>query len=257
MAAPTINTDYPARWHSPRAGAIPLAIIAHGTVGVDSRRYLQRGGDRPDGSDRKVSIHVLISKNGTIYRMVSDDRAAHHAGGAVRPDGTISSRMSLLGTVYRGHQINTHSLGFELENLQNGKDPYPDAQLLAMGWQINQWRAQFGRIPVIRHATLDPGRRSDTVGLSVAQIELWAVRAAEAAAQPQHFRVKAKSGANVRTGRSTSTKVLAVLGPGEPWAGYVTPGERITVAGFGASSEWVCDAAGRCVWRGLLDEVPE
>lgn len=254
MAAPTINTDYPARWHSPRAGAIPLAIIAHGTVGVDSRRYLARGGDRPDGSDRKVSIHVLISKNGTIYRMVSDDRAAHHAGGAVRPDGTISSRMSLLGTVYRGHQINTHSLGFELENLQNGKDPYPDAQLLAMGWQINQWRAQFGRIPVIRHATLDPGRRSDTVGLSVAQIELWAVRAAEAAAR-KHYTVKATAGAVIRSGRSTKTKNIGLLGPGARWSGFETSGEKVTIKGFGSTDLWVQDTDGRCVWRGLLDEV--
>jgi hypothetical protein len=49
--------------------------------------------------------------------------------------------------------------------------------------------------------------------------------------------------------------VLTVLGPGAPWVGYVTPGERVSVAGFGASNEWICDALGRCVWRGLLDEV--
>lgn len=254
MAAPTINTDYPARWHSPRGGARPLAIIAHGTVGVDSRRYLQRGGDRADGSDRQVSIHVLIQKDGTIYRMVRDEDAAHHAGGIRRPDGTLSSRMSINGTVYRGHAVNTHSLGFELENLQNLKDPYPDAQLLALGWQINQWRQRWGPIPVIRHATIDPGRRTDTVGLSVAQIELWAVRAAEAAAR-KHYTVKATAGANVRSGRSTSARVIQVLGPGTAWTGFETRGQKITIAGFGSTDLWVCDTDGRCVWRGLLDEV--
>ena len=255
MAAPPINFDfYPANWHSPRDGATPLVIVAHGTVGTDSRKYLQRGGERADGSDRKVSIHTLFSKSGTIYRQVDDEHAAHHAGGELLRTGVISSKLTIDGAVYRGHAINRVSLGFELENLQNGLDPYPDAQLLAMGWQIGVWRQIHGPLPVTRHATIDPGRRSDPVGLTVAAIELWVARAA-ADAQPKHFRVKAKSGANVRLGRSVGTRVLTVLGPGDAWAGYVTPGERVSVPGFGASNEWICDAAGRCVWRGLLDEV--
>ncbi len=250
MPAPTINLDYyPAAWQSPRDGATPLAIVVHGTGGTDSRRYLQTGGDR------KVSIHILIDKAGTIYRMVDDERVANHAGGVLLANGTFSSRLTIGATTYRGAQVNRRTLGIELENLQTGTDPYPDVQLLAMGWQINAWRQRYGALPVTRHATIDPGRRSDPVGLTVATIELWATRAA-AAAQPRHYRVKAGAGANVRAGRSTSTKVLTVLGPGDPWAGYVTPGERVSVPGFGASNEWICDAIGRCVWRGLLDEEP-
>lgn len=255
MPAPTINLDYsPANWQSPRDGAVPLAIVMHGTGGTDSRRYLQRGGALPDGSDRKVSIHILIDKAGTIYRMVDDECVANHAGGVLLANGMLSSRLTIGGMTYRGAQVNRRTLGIELENLQTGADPYPDAQLLAMGWQINAWRGRYGALPVTRHATIDPGRRSDPVGLTVATIELWATRAA-AAAQPRRYRVKAGAGANVRAGRSTSTKVLMVLGPGDPWAGYVTPGERVVVAGFGASNEWICDALGRCVWRGLLEEV--
>ena len=249
---PPINHDYPARWHSSRDGADIVALIAHGTGGTDSRRYLQRGGDLPDGSDRKVSIHSLVQKDGTIYRMVPDERAANHAGGVLK-NGVYSSVLTIGGRTFRGAQVNRRTLGIELENLQTGLDPYPDAQLLAMGWQINAWRGRYGPLPVTRHATIDPGRRSDPVGLTVATIELWATRAA-AAAQPRRYRVKAGAGANVRAGRSTSTKVLMVLGPGDPWAGYVTPGERVSVAGFGASNEWICDALGRCVWRGLLEE---
>lgn len=257
MPAPTINRDfYPATWQSPRDGAVPLAIVVHGTGGTDSRRYLQRGGALPDGSDRKVSIHILIDKAGTIYRMVDDERVANHAGGVLLANGMLSSRLTIGGATYRGAQVNRRTLGIELENLQTGLDPYPDAQLLAMGWQIGVWRQIHGPLPVTRHATIDPGRRSDPVGLTVATIELWVTRAA-AAAQPKHFRVKAKSGANVRQGRSMGTRVLTVLGPGAPWVGYVTPGERVSVAGFGASNEWICDALGRCVWRGLLDEVDQ
>jgi len=254
MFAPTINLDYyPANWHSPRDGATPQAIVAHGTAGTDSRRYLQRGGERPDGSDRKVSIHALIQKDGTIYRMVDDERVANHAGGVVLSNGMLSSRLTIGDRTYRGAQVNRYTLGFELENLQNGLDPYPDVQLLAMGWQINAWRQRYGPLPVTRHATIDPGRRSDPAGLTVAAIELWAKRAA-AEVTSKSYRVKAKSGANVRAGRSTSAKVLTVLGPGDVWAGYVTPGARISVPGFGTSNEWICDATGRCVWRGLLDE---
>jgi len=178
---------YPARWHSPRDGATPIAIIAHGTAGRDSRAYLQRGGASPNGADRKVSIHVLIQKDGTIYRMVDDERAAHHAGGVLLPDGTLSSTLTIAGTTYRGHQINVRTLGFELENMQNGTDPYTDAQLLSMGWQIAAWRQRWGMLPVIRHATIDPGRRSDTRGLTVDQIEAWVQRAATNT--PYRFRV--------------------------------------------------------------------
>lgn len=154
-------------WSTPRRGNPIVAIVAHGTVGTDSRAYLSRGGDLPDGSDRKVSIHVLIQKSGTIYRYVPDNLGANHAGFGVMPKP------------HQGINPNLVTLGFELENLQNGRDPYTDEQLLAMGWQINQWRQLYGPLPILRHADIDPTRRSDTVGLSVSDMERWAVKAAE------------------------------------------------------------------------------
>lgn len=253
MPVPPINYDYPARWHSGRDGAPILAIVAHGTVGTDSRKYLQRGGALLDGSDRKVSIHVLIQKDGTIYRMVADERTANHAGGVLK-NGVYSSVLTVGGQTYRGHQVNRHTLGFELENRQDGTDPYPDAQLLAMGWQIARWRSRFGPLPLYRHAQLDPGRRRDPAGLTVDAMELW-VRRAQAEAQARTYVVKASAGARVRRGRTANATVLRVLAPGEAWAGYETPGQRIALDGFGTSGVWVCNAAGECVWRPLLDEV--
>ncbi len=253
MPAPAINYDYPARWHSPRDGAPVLAIIAHGTGGTDSRRYLARGGDLIDGSDRKVSIHVLIQKDGTIYRMVADERTANHAGG-VLVDGRYSSVLTVAGQTYRGAQVNRHTLGFELENRQNGVDPYTDAQLWAMGWQIARWRQRYGVLPLFRHAQLDRGRRSDPQGLTVDAMELWARRAA-ADAPRRDYRVSAPAGARVRRGRAANATILRTLPQGEAWAGYETPGQRLTLDGFGTSSIWVCDEAGACVWRPLLTEV--
>jgi hypothetical protein len=162
----------PYNWFTNRGNQKIVAIIGHGTVGTDSRAYLSRGGELKDGSDRKVSIHVLIQKDGRIYRYVPDSKGANHAG-----FGTMPAPWSKVNP-------NRCTLGFELENLQNGFDPYPEPQLLAMGWQINEWRRIHGHIPIYRHAEIDPDRRSDTVGLSVARIEEWCSAAARHFAPP-------------------------------------------------------------------------
>lgn len=170
---PAINTDYyPANWYGERGGHPIVAIIAHATVGTDSRKYLQRGGRNPDGSDRKVSIHVLIDKQGVIYRMVDDRYAANHAGyGVLKLNGKQYSQ--------NGINLNLVTLGFELENLDNAKDPYPDVQLLSMGWQISLWRRLYGPLPIYRHTEVDPPpRKFDTRALTTAQINKWAERAA-------------------------------------------------------------------------------
>lgn len=173
--APPIK-KLPYNWSTSRGTQAIVAIVAHGTVGVDSRAYLSRGGDLPSGSDRQVSIHVLIQKDGTIYRYVPDSRGANHAG-----FGTMPAPWAKINP-------NRCTLGFELENLQNNKDPYTDAQLLAMGWQINSWRDAFGPLPVLRHAQIDAARRKDTVGLSVNEIESWCMQA-RAHFVPTHYRV--------------------------------------------------------------------
>lgn len=165
--APRIDTTYTANWHTSRDGLAIAAIVAHGTGGYDNdagRRYLQRGGELPDGSDRKVSIHCYISKNGTIYRMVPDAYGANHAGAA-------SAVLKTGGKIYRAGKINQVTLGFELANIQDGIDPYPEPQLNAMGWQVAEWRRLYGPLPLYRHAEIDPTRRSDPVRLSVAAME--------------------------------------------------------------------------------------
>ena len=253
MPTPPINYDYPARWQSSRDGAPIVAIIAHGTGGTDSRKYLQRGGDLPDGSDKKVSIHVLIQKDGTIYRQVDDARTANHAGG-VLVGGVFSSVLTVAGQTYRGQQVNRHTLGFELENLQNGKDPYTDAQLWSMGWQIARWRARYGQLPLFRHATVDPTRRRDPYNLTVATMELWARRAA-AEAERKTYRVTSPVGANIRNGRSTAAGIVGLLKPGDTWSGYPTPGGSVTIARYGTSKIWIVDETGRGVWSLLLEEV--
>lgn len=172
VAQPAVSTEYyPANWSSDRGSNAIVAIVAHSTVGRDSRAYLQRGGNKADGSDLKVSIHTLIRRDGTIYRYLNDDRAAHHAGFGMMPPGFPRINPNLC------------TLGFELENRSDKKkgiyEAYPDAQMLAMGWLINEWRERFGHLPILLHRELDPTRRDDPVGLSTSTLETWCVRAAE------------------------------------------------------------------------------
>lgn len=172
VTQPAVSTEYyPANWSSDRAGNAIVAIVAHSTVGSDSRAYLQRGGNKADGSDLRVSIHALIRRDGTIYRYLNDERAAHHAGFGTMPLGFPRVNPNLC------------TLGFELENRSDRKkgiyEAYTDAQLLAMGWLVNEWREKFGHLPILLHRELDPSRRDDPVGLSTVTLETWCVRAAE------------------------------------------------------------------------------
>lgn len=169
-----------AKYKSPRTHPIVM-IVAHATVGWDSRSYLQNGG----GITRKVSCHCLVQKfpravkdtvdvgdgtflgNGAVvYRMVPDNMVANHAG---------FSTARVNGITYHPNGINVNqvSLGVEIENLQNGNDPYSEDQLLAFGWVCWNWRNLWGPIPVLRHGDIDPTRRSDPIGLSVESIEYW------------------------------------------------------------------------------------
>jgi len=176
MPFPPIIIIKPANWSTSRNGQAIKCIIAHDTErpsnDSNSISYLQRGGELPDGSDRKVSIHALIEPDGTIYQMVTDYLAANHAGyGTLKIDNIIYSKDAQ-------YNVNQISLGFELEYT---KAPYmgiyPEEQLLSMGWWIYQKRVHYGQLPIYRHADVDPKRRTDTRHLSVAEIEHWVTKA--------------------------------------------------------------------------------
>jgi hypothetical protein len=186
-----------ASWQSPRPPEVSIEfIVAHSTVGRDSRKYLKTGGGR------QVSIHKLVQKlpradssasvdlsdiagdaalrnqaSAVIYTMVTDDCIANHAG---------FSRVTYKGVTYARnaqYSVNTVSLGFELENYSDPSkgfsEPYSDMQLLAMGYVINTWRAKYGHLPVMLHrdidASLPTGKsgKHDPVGLTVGNIEYW------------------------------------------------------------------------------------
>lgn len=182
---PQMNTSYHCLWYGTRGSAVPVFIGVHGTVGTDSRQYIATG-----GNGRKISIHRLIQKfpraNGTtdvdgrqqlahgavIYNMLAEIYSANHMG--------IDTSVAVGGQTYKNGACNVVSLGVEIENLQDGKDPYTEDQLLALGWCIYDWRKRYGYLPVVRHTDADtakPKRRYDPVGLSNDEIEAWVDKA--------------------------------------------------------------------------------
>lgn len=148
----------PSKHSTPRNGAPILGIVVHSTVGSDSRNYLVQ-------NVRAVSIHALIQKDGVIYRMVPDNIGANHVG---------FSRITCNGKTYPGSGgfgPNQVTLGIELENWNDGVDPYPDIQLRACAWQINEWRKVFGNLPIWFHREIDTQGKTDARGLDHATLQ--------------------------------------------------------------------------------------
>ncbi len=99
---------------------------------------------------RKVSAHFVVGRDGRVVQMVPVERRAWHAGPSVL-DGTPS--------------VNDYSVGIEMVNLNDGKDPYTDAQVHAVAGILRFLRSRYV-IPdsrVVSHASiaLPAGRKSD------------------------------------------------------------------------------------------------
>ncbi|MBA3946125.1 MAG: N-acetylmuramoyl-L-alanine amidase [Herpetosiphonaceae bacterium] len=128
----------------------PQFIIVHATQGTNSAHWLST--DSP--LSNPVSAHRLIGKDGTLWKLVPDEVQAYHAGYGV------------IGSIGPGEAVNFNavSLGVELENLNDGVDPYPPAQLASCAAQIVEWWGKYGFLPVMSHAAID-WRKTDPFGL--------------------------------------------------------------------------------------------
>ncbi|MGQ9547460.1 MAG: N-acetylmuramoyl-L-alanine amidase [Roseiflexus sp.] len=143
-----INTSIRSPNYGSRNGRSISMIVIHATAGTarSALAWLTNPASR-------VSAHYLIDKAGQIYRLVDDEYAAWHAGRAV----------------WRGETaINEISLGIELENANNGRDPYPAAQMESLVQLTRDKVAQYRIAPdmVVRHRdiAIPRGRKSDPAG---------------------------------------------------------------------------------------------
>lgn len=130
--------DTPSKHHSPRNGQKITALVHHHTAGKDSLQYLVK-------NPLQVSAHYLVQKDGTIHRMVDEDRAAHHVGN------------SSMGNV----PPNQQTIGIEVENLGTPDDPYPEAQLQAVAELSRDIIKRHPGIVLIPHRLIDRAGKID------------------------------------------------------------------------------------------------
>jgi len=101
----------------------------------------------------QVSSHFTIGKDGSIVQNVSTFQRAWHAG--VSKDS--------LGR----ENVNNFSIGIELVNLNDGKDPYPQAQIEVLRFLILEMKRRFPTLRYIvshEYIAQPHGRKSDPKG---------------------------------------------------------------------------------------------
>ena len=130
--------------HNARTGPIRL-IVLHASAGKSEAADLSWMQDPAS----KVSYHVLIGRQGTVYTLVEESRRAWHAGKG-RWDGH--------------DDVNGCSLGLAFANKHDGLEALTPAQIAAARVVVAEWRLKYvGIQAVTTHAAvaLPEGRKRD------------------------------------------------------------------------------------------------
>jgi len=150
------SADYPSPNCDERpSGTAVDTIVIHATV-LDSLRDVI---ELFSTSQSKVSSHYTIDRNGTIVSHVSEDARAWHAGASKMEDGRIN--------------VNDFSIGVELVNRNDGIDPFPESQILALRDLLKDIIKRHPIRFIIPHYACaePPGRKCDPVGFDLSRIE--------------------------------------------------------------------------------------
>jgi N-acetyl-anhydromuramyl-L-alanine amidase AmpD len=139
---------------SPNFGKRPVdgpidTIVVHSTVTPTLEKtteVFQRG---EPANPNPVSAHYTIGRDGSIVQNVSTFARAWHAGGGVDAAGRTNP--------------NNYTIGIELVNLNDGKDPYPAAQIQALRGIIYSMCKRFPIKQIVSHEYIaqPPGRKND------------------------------------------------------------------------------------------------
>ena len=137
--------------YNARAGGIADVdgIIVHSTV-IPTLETTTVAFSRGEPANKNpVSATFTIGKDGSIVQNVSTFGRAWHAGTSVGPDGRKN--------------LNGNTIGIELVNLNDGKDPYPEAQLQALRGIIATMIRRFPIKYLASHEYIaqPPGRKND------------------------------------------------------------------------------------------------
>lgn len=121
---------------------MPSLIVLHYTAMASAREALTRLCD----PKFEVSAHYLIAVDGTIYRLVDEDKRAWHAGA---------------GSWCGMRDINSRSIGIELDN--DGQGPFSPALMGGLEALLTDIMVRHEIRPedVIGHSDMAPGRKVD------------------------------------------------------------------------------------------------
>lgn len=133
-------------------------IVVHATAGSTASGAIKTL------VDRKLSYHYIIDKDGTVFKCRPVSKTAYHAGESFGPDG---------------RWVNGYSIGISLANLNDGKDPYTEAQIESLITLINLLKPTQPIKWLTTHYWISPGRKTDPRGLDMnriakaTQLPLW------------------------------------------------------------------------------------
>lgn len=124
----------------------PSVIVIHDTEDNDLDRVLRLFRSRSFGNN----AHFTISKTGKIYQTAPLNTNAGHAG----------------KSVFRGrNRVNDFSVGIELINKGNGKDPFPEAQYVSLAklvcWLMVKYNIKWESVTTHSAIAIPHGRKSD------------------------------------------------------------------------------------------------
>lgn len=133
----------------PAPGTVIECVVLHATADRGSELSAESWMCNPAAG---VSAHLHFRRNGMIVRLVPDSRRAWHAG---------SSRWKNLAS------MNDFSLGWEIANRNDCREPYTDAQYQALARAAAHYvRQGLPREAFVSHASVarPRGRKSDPCG---------------------------------------------------------------------------------------------
>ena len=131
-----IITSHRSPNHNKIIRAVPTKMVIHHTGGTNSLSWLC-------STKAKASANYLVEKNGTIFELVPPTMVAWHAGKAIAGWG------------------NKDTIGVEIENLGDGKDTYPPAQIRAIAFLIRKFKISWENLKDHKAICIPRNRKSD------------------------------------------------------------------------------------------------
>jgi N-acetylmuramoyl-L-alanine amidase len=142
-------------------GSVVDTIVLHATVNP-SAESTTKWFMNPES---KVSSHYTVGKDGSIIEHVSTFDRAWHAGVSKDVEGRTG--------------VNMFSVGIEIVNLNDGKDPFTEAQYQVIDNMVGMLLRRFPTIKYItshEYIAQPKGRKSDPKGFDWGRLKRWEPR---------------------------------------------------------------------------------